>query len=457
MVCTRLTSMVLALTVSMFTFPMGVAQSIRLATFAVDVTPPVGSPLCDGLVVPTASVDDPLEAKGIVLLSSQKPVVLIAFDWVGIGNAGYDRMREVVAQAVDTTPDRVAIHSLHQHDAPGLDFEADEIASMVGLRGVCCDREFGNLVMDRLAQAAKASLDKATPITHVGHGKAKIEKVASARRVLGPDGKVKYTRTSATKSAEAREQPEGVIDPYVQILSFWNEDKAVAMMSYYATHPMSYYGKGQVSADFIGLARRAHEQQSHVFQVHFNGGGGNVTAGKYNDGDPANRALLTERVRQGMEKAWQATTKVAIQDRDLDWKTVPVKLPLSPQYQDEAAIQKQLQDDKLPPGRRVQFARHLAFAKRMQSGHEILIQRLRLGSIQVLHMPGELFVEYQLAAQEMKPNVPILMAAYGDYGPGYIGMSWSYPQGGYETGPVSRVAPEVEEVLMSAMRRLLND
>ena len=70
-------------------------------------------------------------------------------------------------------------------------------------------------------------------------------------------------------------------------------------------------------------------------------------------------------------------------------------------------------------------------------------------------MPGELFVEYQLAAQKMRPDSPVVMAAYGDYGPGYIGMAHSYTQGGYETGPVSRVAPEVESVLMSAMRELL--
>ena len=47
------------------------------------------------------------------------------------------------------------------------------------------------------------------------------------------------------------------------------------------------------------------------------------------------------------------------------------------------------------------------------------------------------------------------MAAYGDYGMGYIGTKIAYTQGGYETGPVSRVAPEVEGVLMQAMRELL--
>jgi hypothetical protein len=70
-------------------------------------------------------------------------------------------------------------------------------------------------------------------------------------------------------------------------------------------------------------------------------------------------------------------------------------------------------------------------------------------------MPGELFVEYEFAAQDRMPESFIAMAAYGDYGPGYIGTRVAYSQGGYETGPVSRTSPEVEEVLMKALHELL--
>ena len=57
----------------------------------------------------------------------------------------------------------------------------------------------------------------------------------------------------------------------------------------------------------------------------------------------------------------------------------------------------------------------------------------------------------------MRPDLHVMMAAYGQYGPGYIGTAAAYPEGGYETGlNVSSVAPEVESVLMGAMRKLLN-
>jgi len=71
-------------------------------------------------------------------------------------------------------------------------------------------------------------------------------------------------------------------------------------------------------------------------------------------------------------------------------------------------------------------------------------------------MPGELFVEYQLAAKQMRPDCHVAMAAYGDYGTHYIGTEIAYSQGGYETEPrSSNVAPEVEGVLMGGMRKLL--
>ena len=81
---------------------------------------------------------------------------------------------------------------------------------------------------------------------------------------------------------------------------------------------------------------------------------------------------------------------------------------------------------------------------------------LRLGRARILHLPGELFVEYQLAAKAQRPDLFVAMAAYGDYAPYYIGTAIAYDQGGYETGPTaSNVAPEAEEVLMGAIRNLL--
>jgi hypothetical protein len=98
----------------------------------------------------------------------------------------------------------------------------------------------------------------------------------------------------------------------------------------------------------------------------------------------------------------------------------------------------------------------LSWLQRTKAGFQITTSCLKIGDLYILHMPGELFVEYQLAAQKMLPDKTVCMATYGEYGPGYIGTKIAYSQGGYETSErASRVGPEVEAVLMKAMRELL--
>jgi hypothetical protein len=431
------------------------AEPLRIAIFEADITPPLGAPLCDALVQPARTIDDPLKARGIVIFPEGEPIVLCALDWVGIGNRGYDAYREALAKAAGTRRERVAVHCLHQHDAPGCDFTADDLLKPHGLDNELFNVPFAHEAMQRIAAAVADACKQPHTVTHISLGKAKVEQVSSARRVMGPDGKVKYVRYSSTKDEKIRAEPEGVIDPFVQVVGFWNGDKPLASLTYYATHPQSYYGNGAVSCDFPGLARGIRDRElPGPKHVHFNGAGGNVTAGKYNDGSPENRPLLAQRLAAGMKAALESAEKREIKASDVEWRVHPAALPPAANL-NEKELRAVLSDDKADPKNRLRAARNLAWLLRCQAGEKIDITCLRLGPAYVLHLPGELFVEYQLAAQQMRRTSPVLMAAYGDYGPGYIGLKVSYGQGGYETGPVSRVAPEVEDALIAAIRELL--
>src|SRR5437016_10161776 len=92
---------------------------LSLAVFDVDATPPIGSMMAYDHV--TNKWDLGLRARGIVLLGTGQPIVLCAVDWIGIANEGYDTFRAGLAQAAGTIPARVALHCLHQHDAPDCD------------------------------------------------------------------------------------------------------------------------------------------------------------------------------------------------------------------------------------------------------------------------------------------------------------------------------------------------
>jgi len=424
----------------------------RLAVFDVDATPPVGYVMAYD---PVKRHDElTLRARGIVLIGSGAPIVLCNLDWIGIGNEGHDAFREALARAAGTSIDRVAVHTGHQHDAPACDFGAEawlkkHAAPELGRH----DGGFAREVIARLEAAIGQAMKHPAPLTHVGVGVAKVEKVASNRRIPGPDGKVRATRYTATKDAALRAEPEGVIDPELTALSFWNEETPIAVLTYYACHPQSYYRMGIPSSDFPGIARFFRGQAvPDALHVHFNGAGGNIGAGKYNDGSKENRVELALRLAAGMKAAFEATEKHVITTGHIEWKSVPVQLPPAAHLVDA------LRKDPAAKAGDHWGAASLVFARRCLKGRSIDIGCLAVGPARVVHMPGELFVEYQLAAKAMRPDLKVMMAAYGDYGPGYIGTARAYPEGGYETSQrASNVAPEVEAVLTAAMKRLLAD
>jgi hypothetical protein len=428
------------------------AAGLRLATFDADITPPVGSMLAYD---PVVRVDElTLRGRGIVLLGAGEPIVLCALDWIGLYNEAHDLGRVELARAAGTTLDRVALHCVHQHDAPRVDTGAEKILRDLGQPAGAWDSTHTWPLLARVADAVRLALTNAQPVTHVGWGSAKVECIASNRRIPGPDGKL-LVRYTTEKKPEKRAAPEGVIDPNVDVVSFWNGEQPLAVLSYYACHPQSYYRMGIPSPDFPGIARFFRGQcVPGALHVHFTGAGGNVGAGKYNDGSKENRLILAARLADGMKRAFEATEKSPLAAAEVGWRVERVRLPVAPHLKEEELVRK-IQGGKTVPGTDASDAERLAFLRRAAAGLATELPCLRLGTIRVLHLPGELFVEYQLAAKALRPRVAL--AAYGDEGALYIGTKKAYAEvGGYETEPrSSNVAPEVEAVLMGALQRLL--
>ncbi len=430
------------------------AGNLHLATFRCDVPPPAGHSLCGGWIKPAAAVDDPLEAIGLVLLGAGAPIVICAVDWTGLLNDAHLEWRSALAAAAGTVPDRVAVHCVHQHNAPLVCPEAARLVAEQRDLPAVYDRDFHRRCLDAVQAAVVAALPRARPVTAVAQGKARIDGVASNRRVArDAAGRIAVMRGSSCKDPALAALPEGLVDPWLRTVAFYSGTEKIAACHYYATHPMSYYGDGRVSSDFCGLARKRRQaEEPGCTQLYFTGCAGNIAAGKYNDGTPAARGRLTERIYGGLVAA--AATLRPAPLRKIEWRTAAVELPPNPAL-GPGALRELMDPRREPaPALRMRPAFKLALLDRCARRVPFALSALHLDGVALLHLPAEPFVEYQLFAQEVRPGRDVAVAAYGDGGPWYLPTRAEYPAGGYEVD-FAFCAPEAEALLRGAIAGLL--
>lgn len=427
--------------------------NLHLAPFKFDVTPPMGHSLCGGWIKPVVGVDDPLEAIGFVLTGLDKPVVICAVDWTGLLNDAHVQWRTALAEAAGTTPDRVAVQCVHQHNAPFACLDAERIVLAQGDLPHIVELDFYNTCLDRAREAVTAGLKKARPVTHVAHGEGRVHNVASNRRIYrSPEGTIKAMRGSSCKDEKLRSMQDGVIDPWLKTVAFYDRDTKVAACHYYSTHPMSYYGDGQVSSDFAGLARKQRQvDEPNCLHLYFTGCAGNISAGKYNDGSHEMRPILAKRIYDGIVESESRLRPEPI--GSIGWKTQPILPPPRAGLSAEEILT-QIEDKSNSVVNRNRPSYAVAWLRRLEQQVPIILSALHVNDTALVHLPSECFIEYQLRTQMAAPSKFVAVAAYGDGGPWYIPNREAYPQGGYEVS-VALCEPEVDPMIMGGVRNLL--
>lgn len=451
----------------------GLIQAATLTTFRLDVTIPEGHPCMGGGISPAKTVAQPLEARGFVLSAPpEKPLVVVSFDWCEIRGSAYDDWRAALAEVAQTEPRRVIISSTHVHDAPVMDPEAEFLlreaeksgawknlpapdpAAAIQLASVCWP-DFNRLCIQRAKSALTAALKTPRKITHFGLGQAKVERIAANRRFVKPDGSISYARGSrSATNPEAAAAEEGDVDPWLRTLSFWDGDTPVCALHSYAVHPMSRYGTGIVGIDFVGLAReRFQKAHPDVFTIYASGAAGNVTAGKYNDGNDASRDGLITRLHEAMDQSWRQTKHHELHAPAFRHAQIALSARNTLAHT-EAILKNRVRTDPAPFGR-AESAMGLAWYERVKTGHKIDLPCLDFGPAQLLLLPAEAYVEFQLYAQSLRPDDFVLCLGYGECGPGYIPIERAWKENDSNLRDWTWVGPSSEEPMKAAIREVL--
>lgn len=421
----------------------------RIATFACDVTPPPGTPIYSSLK-PLADIEHPLLAKGVIIEDAGGRSVLCAVDYCEFCNGVYDLYRQRIAQAAGTTLDRVAVQTVHQHTAPLVDSDAIRLLEQVDQPPVHPSIASFEDPAAVIAAAVQDALGRLQSFDRVGTSQARVERVASNRRVPIGDGKVGF-RASSCKDPDFIAKPEGLIDPFLKTVTFAQGDRPLVRLHYYATHPQSFYGDPRASYDFVGMARERLEKEEGVFQVYFTGCSGDVACGKYNDASKEAREGLYERLYTAMKTSVESTQYKPAQDAN--WRSVPLRF--EPRNDDRFNVADSdiiMRDGGKSPLERLIAAMFLSWAQRVEQPIDLTM--MRLGDIVFVHLPGEPMIEFQRYAQELLPDAFVAVAAYGDCGPAYICPDRVYAEGGYEA-TASHSAPGAEALFCDAIKNLM--
>lgn len=426
---------------------------LHVTTFSVDITPTLGLPVGQGFIPVLETAEHPLLARGILIRDSHLACVICTLDLMEVHNASYDFLRQAIADAAEVPPSHVALHSLHQHTAPAISTAAQRLEFKEDNPRRMATADYVRDMAKKLSVSIHDSQKDWQRVTHIGTGSAKVERVASNRRIERADGSIQG-RSSNTKSAPGlRDLPEGLIDPWVRTISLSNGNSAIAHLHFYASHPQSFYGDSRASYDVPGIIRKRLETKTKTFQLYVTGCGGDIAFGKYNDGSRKARAELADRLQLGIEQSITNITRQPV--GRLTWTVEPMTFPLrTDDAFAEAANRRILADANIGSSQRRKAAIALAWIERVKSGKQVELSCLTIGNVQMLHLPGEPFVQYQLAAQKMRPDQFVCVAAYGDCGMGYIGGDRIFTdRGGYEQ--TYSFAGPCEKMFLATIQRLL--
>ncbi|MBT6723708.1 MAG: hypothetical protein HOB20_10800 [Planctomycetaceae bacterium] len=160
------------------------------------------------------------------------------------------------------------------------------------------------------------------------------------------------------------------------------------------------------------------ENQS-IRQIFVPGCGGDVTAGKYNNGSEDHRQELIERLYNAMARTSRNAQKYKL--RTVTVRNAPLSLPFHPgEHLTQKKLSADLDNPELTTEKRILAAMGLASRNRVEANKPLDFPCVDLGNAQIVLFPGETFIGYQLIAQEYAGDNFVMCIAYGDAWTGYL-------------------------------------
>lgn len=427
-----------------------------MRTFRADVTPPVGDYLCGGLHGRSIGIDRPIWLSGIILEANGTRYVIASIEYCYLVGRSHNRMIDTIAHATGVPASQVTVHSTHAHDAPLINEELHALLEPIA-PGVHNESYFQRVLNDARQSVSEVLRQPGTVVGGVAYSTQPVKEFASNRRVVGADGTI-GVRWSICRDLQVRNAPVGTIDPLLRQVIFYDKDeKPVAAISNYTSHPQVSDGRGLIGGEAPGYALQMFRQAyPDVFHMYLTGCAGDITAGKFTTlNKERNLLLFGSRLFDAMDSAFLHATPRPLgsvrwfdSSFDLQLSQLPTdigpyrKIMLTPADSPTAAVGNQY----------VAGLRVLRLQNHIKQ-YRFRLSRLSLGGIDLLFAPAELLLKYQRFAQSQSPG-ELVMSAYGDSFLNYVAPAECFTEGGYEVDPNWT---EVDESAEASINRAISE
>lgn len=445
-----------------------------------DITPKAGVHLAGdvGGYRPGQSVRDSLHAKAVVFEQDGRKLCFLALDTTIITQEYTDRIRAAAATRYGFERDAVMVHATQTHSSPSIGhFMVDD-----DFPPVPADRDFvrgGDLpYADFASERAIEAIGRANAAletVQIAAGSGVLDGLAFNRRGILRNGKAGmpwfYSGLQQPLGPTGYRHMEGPSDPEVGVLCARNREmRMLAMLLHHTCHPVNVYASKQpvISADWPGAWGQVLQKTygSSLVPLVINGCCGNI-----NPWPPFAPDFQPDHRRMGKalaEMSVKVIGSLAFGDSTiLDWRRRHVNLPVRTV---EAAELREAEEflDKYPdppwlkdnPQRvdgnwsRAAWLKSIELLRRRSANIAYEAQVFRVGNTAFVGLPGEPFVEGQLAIKIESPAYPTYVVHCCTQYMGYLPTREAYAHKGHEPF-FCKVAPgSLEQVVEHAVGML---
>lgn len=365
-----------------------------------DITPPLEVGLLTSSVhgrwEPFQSIRLPLKARVLVLQFRSQLFALVSLDLLGLNSTavgGWNDFKESLSDKIP--PGQIIITCTHTHNAPESGALTDLYRSDPFVLWLA-------QLKNNVAGAIRQAIKKVRPCA-ITYGAAELQGFSLQRRIPTPSGIVMSDSLQPVSQELLNRQP---VDRRVHSIFLRATDgQPVATVVHAICHPVHEMCLPHISPDFPGeMCMALDSSDNNGLSIFLNGAAGDTNPPTVSWGEEYSRKhglALAGTVQQIFNQAQ------VIYPEPFAFIHREVELPTR-------------QVEGMPNQKERCLAR---------------LNAIRLGSLAILFLPGEPFVETALQIERASPFKQTLVAAFSESSVGYIPTQQAFKEGGYETGP----------------------